>query len=132
MGAISSPAETPFEMARGLADVCGDTTEILGPLVLEPELRDAGSSLVIPGPTRVVAGASLAFCGRWSDGRTERVAAMGIVVLVLDDVVDGWTCWIGTGGFGGSGMNTGRASMRDVSRSGCSSGSTTRVAATAH
>src|SRR5580704_6461338 len=100
MGAISSPAETPFEMARGLVDVCGETTEILGPLVLEPELRDAGSSLVIPGPTRVVAGASLAFCGGWIDGRTERVAAMGIVVLVLDNVVDGWTCWIGTGGFG--------------------------------
>ena len=76
-------------------------------------------------------GASVVLDVGWRDGRGERVT-VGIVVPALDDVVDGCTCSTWTGGLGCNGTNTGSLSMVDVSCSGCTSGRTARVAATAH
>jgi hypothetical protein len=64
------PAETPSETRNGFVWGLAGATEILVVLDAVPVLRAAGRPSVIPGPVRVVAGASSAVAPAvgWSDG----------------------------------------------------------------
>ena len=134
IGASNIPAETPVEICNGVPRARGDATEILAHWVEEePVLKAAGIPSAIPDPMRVVAGGAssgVPGVGR-SDGRGERVA-VGMAVLVVASEVAGCTRSTWIGGLGGGSINTGRVSVRDIRRSGCSNGRTTSVAAMAH
>ncbi len=83
-------------------------------------------------PMTVVGGAS-SVIGSWlgnSGGRTGR-ATVGMM-FVLDGAEEACARSTRSGGFGGRGVNTGGAGSRNTSRSGCSVGMTTSVAAIAH
>ena len=58
MGARSIPAETPPEMETGFVGCLAGVTEIFVAFEAVPVLRAAGMPSVIPGPVKVVAGAS--------------------------------------------------------------------------
>jgi len=133
MGASSIPAETPVDMCKGPLELRGVAMETLVGRMSEPVFRAVRIPSDIPCPMRVVGGraSGLASCVGWSDGKGERVA-MGMAVLVLGEVVAGCACSTWTGGLGAGGTKTGRALMRDVSRSGCNKGRMTSVAAMAH